>query len=65
MQHTIPYIPHQNGVVEGKNHTLKEMANCIIQYEALSLHYWSEAIKCENCIVNCTPTKALINITSE
>ena len=30
-QHTIPYTPQQNGVVEWKNHTLKEMANCMIR----------------------------------
>jgi hypothetical protein len=31
MQHIVPYTPHQNGVAKRKNHTLKEMANCIIQ----------------------------------
>jgi transposase InsO family protein len=30
MQHTVPYTPQQNGVVERKNCTLKEMANCMI-----------------------------------
>ena len=30
-QHTVPYTPQQNGVAEWKNHTLKEMANCMIQ----------------------------------
>ena len=29
-QHIVPYTPKQNGVVERKNHTLKEMANCMI-----------------------------------
>jgi hypothetical protein len=65
MQHIVPYTPHQNGVVERKNHTLKEMANCMIQSKGLSLKYWEEAIKCENYIVNHTPTKALKNIRSE
>jgi hypothetical protein len=31
MQHIGPYTPQQNGVVERKNRTLKEMANCMIQ----------------------------------
>jgi hypothetical protein len=30
MQQTVPYTPQQNGVAERKNHTLKEMANCMI-----------------------------------
>jgi transposase InsO family protein len=39
MQHTVPYTPQQNGVAERKNHTLKEMANCMIQSKGLSLQY--------------------------
>jgi hypothetical protein len=65
MQHTIPYTPQRNGVAERKNHTLKEMANCMIQSKGLLLKYWVEAINCENYIVNRTPTKALKNITLE
>jgi hypothetical protein len=65
MQHIVPYTPQQNGVVERKNHTLKEMANCMIQSKGLSLHYWVEAINCANYIVNHTPTKDLKNITPE
>jgi hypothetical protein len=65
MQHIVPYTPQQNGVVERKNHTLKEMANCMIQSKGLSLKYWEKAINCENYIVNHTPTKALKNITPE
>jgi len=63
LQHTVPYTPQQNGVAERKNHTLKEMANCMLQYKELSLNYWAEAINCENYILNCTPTKDLKNIT--
>ena len=40
-QHTDPYTPQQNGVVEQKNRTLKEMANCMIQSKGLSLQYWA------------------------
>jgi hypothetical protein len=65
MQHIVPYTPQQNGVAERKNHTLKEMANCMIQSKGLSLKYWAEAINCANYIVNRTPTKALKNITPE
>jgi transposase InsO family protein len=65
MKHTVPYTPQQNGVAERKNLTLKEMANCMIQSNGLSLKYWVEAINYENYIVNRTPTKALKNITLE
>jgi transposase InsO family protein len=30
MQHTVPYTPQKNGVAKRKNHTLKEMDNCMI-----------------------------------
>jgi transposase InsO family protein len=63
MQHIVPYTPQQNGVDERKNHTLKEMANYMIQSKGLSLKYWAKDINCENYIVNRTPTKALKNIT--
>jgi hypothetical protein len=65
MQHTVPYTPHKNGVAERKNHTLKEMANCMIKSKGLSLKYWAKAMYCENYIVNHTPTKALKNKTLE
>jgi hypothetical protein len=59
MQQTVPYTPQQNGVVERKNCTLKEMASFKIQSKGLSLNYWVKAINCENYKVNHTPTKAL------
>jgi transposase InsO family protein len=40
MKHIVPYTPQQNGAAERKNHTLKLMANCMIQSEGLSLEYW-------------------------
>eukprot|EP00253_Pinus_taeda_P001628 PITA_01628 len=65
MQHTVPYTPQQNGVAERKNHTLKEMVNCMLQSKGLSLNFWVEAINCANYIANHTPTKVLNNITPE
>jgi hypothetical protein len=63
---TLFHIRHNiNVVAERKNHTLKEIANCMIQSKGLSLMYWVEANNCSNYIVNCTPTKALKNITPE
>jgi transposase InsO family protein len=31
MQHIVPYKSQQNGVAKRKNHTLKEMTNCMLQ----------------------------------
>jgi hypothetical protein len=65
MKHIVPYTPQQNSGFDRKNHTLKEMPNCMIRSKGLSLNYWEEAIHCENYIVNNTPTKALKNTTLE
>ena len=62
---TVPYTPQQNGVVERKNHTLKEMANCMLQSKGLSLNFWAEAMNSANYIVNHTPTMVLRNVTIE
>jgi hypothetical protein len=58
-------LRQQNGVVERKNHTLKEMANFMLQSKGLSLRFWEEAITCANYIVNHTPTNVLKYITPE
>ena len=36
MQHSIPYTPHQNGVAERKNRSLKEMATCMMEAKTLN-----------------------------
>ena len=59
------YTPQQNGVAERKNHTLKEMTNCMLQSKGLSLNFWAEEINNVNYRVSCTPTKVLKNITPE
>ena len=41
------------------------MTNCMLQSKGIGLNFWAEAIKCENYIVNQTPTKVLKNITPE
>ena len=41
LQHTVPYTPQQNGVAERRNHTLKEMANCMLQSKGLGFNFWA------------------------
>eukprot|EP00253_Pinus_taeda_P033067 PITA_33067 len=65
MQHIVPYTPQQNGVAKRKNQTIKEMANCMLQYKGLSLNFWAEVINCANYKVNRTPAKVLKNTTPE
>ena len=45
MQHSIPYIPQQNGVAERKNRSLKDMATCMMEAKTLTPKFLSEAIK--------------------
>ena len=46
MQHSTPYTPQQNGVVERKNRSLKKMATCMIEERDISPNIWAEAISC-------------------
>ncbi|GJZ13131.1 retrotransposon protein, putative, ty1-copia subclass [Tanacetum coccineum] len=41
---TAPYSPQQNGIVETKNGTLKEMINVMLISSSLSQNLWGEAI---------------------
>ena len=61
MQHSIPYTPQQNGVVEDKNKALKEIqiTTCILEAKYLSPNIWVEAIICDVCVHNIFPHKSL------
>ena len=63
MQHSIPYTPQKNGVVERKNRSLKEMATCMMEAKNFPPKFWSEAIKCISYIHNRVPHKQLDGIT--
>ena len=56
-QTTAPYSPQQNGVVERKNITLKEMMNALLLSSGLPQNLWGEAILSENYILNRIPHK--------
>ena len=63
MHYSIPYTPQQNGVVESKNMSLKEMATCVMEAKTLPPKFWAEAIKCVSYIQNRVPHKQLDGMT--
>ena len=63
MHHSIPYTPHQNGVVERKNRSLKEMETCMMEDKTLPPKFWDEAIKCSSYIYNRVPHNIIDGIT--
>ena len=46
MEHSVPYTPHHNGVVERKNRSLKEMETCLLHAKNLPPSLWEEAVNC-------------------
>ena len=54
-QHTVPYTLQQNGVVERKKRSLKEMASCMLHAKSLPQRLWAEALSCATYIQNISP----------
>ena len=52
-----PYLPQSNGMVERKNHTLKEMMNAMLISSGLPQNMWGEAILSANYLLNKLPKK--------
>ena len=44
IQHSAPYTPQHNDVVERKNRSLKEMTTCMLEAEKLAENLWAEAM---------------------
>ena len=63
MQHSIPYTPQRNGVVERKNISLKEMETYMIEAKTFPPKFWAEAIKCASYIQNRVPHKQIYGMT--
>jgi hypothetical protein len=59
LQHTVPYTPQQNGVVERKNRSLKEMASCMLHAKSLPQRLWAEALNCATYIQNISPHRSV------
>ena len=63
MQHSIPYTPQQNGVVERKNRSLKEMTTCMMEDKNFPPKFWAETINFASYIQNRVPHKHLDGMT--
>ena len=57
MQNSIPYTPHQNGVAERKNRSLKEMATYMLEAKTLPPIFLAKAINYASYIQNRVPHK--------
>ena len=59
MQHSVPYTPQQNGVVECKNKALKDMATCMLEDKYLYPKIWYVDINCAEYVQNIFTQKKL------
>jgi hypothetical protein len=59
LQHTVPCTPQQNGVVERKNRSLKEMTSCILHAKSLPQILWAKELNCETYIQNTSPHRSV------
>ncbi|KAM2043175.1 hypothetical protein ACFXTI_036479 [Malus domestica] len=58
-QYTTPGTPHQNGVAERKNRTLKDMVRSMFSRSKLPIFLWGEALKTANYTLNRVPSKSV------
>ena len=63
MQHSTPYTPHQNGMAERKNISLKEMATCMTEVRDINPKLWYEAISFSSHIQNISFHKSVKGMT--
>ncbi|KAK2630796.1 hypothetical protein QOZ80_UnG0725510 [Eleusine coracana subsp. coracana] len=58
-QHTAPYSPQQNGVVERRNRTVVATARSMLKAKGLPGWFWSEAVNTAVYVVNRSPIKSV------
>ena len=59
VQHYVACTPHQNGVVERKNRSLKEMTTCMLESKKLAENLWDEAMNATEYIHNRVPHSSM------
>ena len=62
MQHSVPYTAQQNGVVERKNRSLKEMATCLLEASDIPSYLQDEAFNFASYIPQ-VPRKSVVQDT--
>jgi hypothetical protein len=62
-QHTAPYTPQQNGVVERRNQSVVNMARSLLKSRELPAALWGEAVTTAVYLLNRAPTKSVTGKT--
>ena len=60
---SVPRTPQQNGVVERKNRTLKEMARTMLCENNLPKYFWGEAINTSCYVINRVSIRPMLSKT--
>ena len=63
MKYSAPYTPQQNGVVERKNRSLKDMETCLLHAKHLPPSLWDEAVNCASYLQNGVPHESVVGVT--
>jgi hypothetical protein len=58
-QHSVPYSPQQNGIVEWCNQTIVVMARSLLRARGMPTVFWGEAVVVDVHLLNHAPTKIL------
>lgn len=64
-QHSVPYTPEQNGIVERANRTIVERAKCMLFDAGLEKPYWAEAVNIAVYVMNRSASSVLNSQTPE
>jgi hypothetical protein len=62
-QHTTPYSPKQNGVIERQNGTVVATAKSMLKAKWLPGWFWDEAVNTIVYVLNLCPTKSVDGMT--
>jgi transposase InsO family protein len=62
-QHSAPYTPQQNGVVERRNQSVVTMARSLLKGRGVPAAFWGEAVSTAVFLLNRAPTKSVAGKT--